>query len=334
MHPTIITSPDPASEPADLASLITTRLREFAVTKAALLAEISARLGPFGSSLTEISGQGSARPVSAFCYWGWRAAGGDAGDERIVTAATALELMHAGALIHDDQLTSGAADPAAILLGDLHLTWCAEMFYGCGLPARRLSVAARPFHLMHAEVLAGIYLGLVERAPDAEAAELARLVVRCKSAGFSAQRPMQVGAALAGAGQELLGQYGAFALALGEAVRLRSEVLGVFGDGAGRPAADNLRLGKAAILTALARQRGNPGQRAEIQALYGDRELSEDGADRLRAIITDTRALAATEELIVRRANEALGAIHRLPAGQDVKEALTGLAVATADGTA
>lgn len=45
---------------------------------------------------------GGKRLRAAFCYWGWRGAGGDAEDPGIITAAAALELLHAFALIHDD----------------------------------------------------------------------------------------------------------------------------------------------------------------------------------------------------------------------------------------
>src|SRR5919206_278152 len=44
---------------------------------------------------------GGKRLRPAFCYWGWRGAGGPDTDE-IVAAAACLELLHACALIHDD----------------------------------------------------------------------------------------------------------------------------------------------------------------------------------------------------------------------------------------
>ncbi|MEN3357745.1 MAG: geranylgeranyl diphosphate synthase, type [Mycobacteriales bacterium] len=44
------------------------------------------------------------------------------------------------------------------------------------------------------------------------------------------ERPMQLGAVLAGAGPGMLAACSAFALPLGEAFQLRDDVLGVFGD--------------------------------------------------------------------------------------------------------
>src|ERR1039457_3879499 len=44
---------------------------------------------------------GGKRLRPAFCYWGWRGAGGE-DCPQILTAAAALELLHASALVHDD----------------------------------------------------------------------------------------------------------------------------------------------------------------------------------------------------------------------------------------
>ena len=44
---------------------------------------------------------GGKRLRPAFCYWGWRAAGGEDCPE-IYAAAASLELLQASALIHDD----------------------------------------------------------------------------------------------------------------------------------------------------------------------------------------------------------------------------------------
>ncbi|HUC59427.1 MAG TPA: hypothetical protein VMA95_18635 [Streptosporangiaceae bacterium] len=305
MHPPSVNEAGQVGQD-DIEPWIKTRLRGFLDARAESLAAVSPQFVPFVRAVREILDTGSGQPFPPFCYWGWRAAGGDAGDQRIITASSAMELLGIRAATERS------------LVGDLCLTWCAELFYGCGLPAGRLEAAAGPFHLMQAEVLARSYLGGLEHG-DAEQAGIAG---RYRT---SASHAMRAGAALAGAGPELADECGAFASPLGEAVQLRAEVIAVFADGA-------LRRGRAPVLIALARERGNPGQRAELQALYGDPSLTGQGAERLRGIVTDTRALAVAEEMIVRQVNEALHVLHRLPAGRDVKEALTAFAVATADG--
>src|SRR5690348_6046253 len=48
---------------------------------------------------------GGKRLRPAFCYWGWRGAGGPDCPE-IINAAAALELLHPGALIHADPMNA------------------------------------------------------------------------------------------------------------------------------------------------------------------------------------------------------------------------------------
>ena len=179
-------------------------------------------------------------------------------DERVVTAVAALELFQACAIIHDDVMDHsetrrgqptahrrfgrlhGAAGwrgdgdsfgtGAAILLGDLCLAWTDEMFFGSGLEAARLDRARPLFDEMRTELMGGQYLDLLEQAIGGGSVVRARRVIQYKSARYSVMRPLQLGAALAGAERPLLAGYEAYGLPLGEAFQLRDDVLGVFGD--------------------------------------------------------------------------------------------------------
>src|SRR5690606_4467100 len=134
---------------------------------------------------------GGKRLRPAFCYWGWRAAGG--GEEPgLYTAAASLELLQASALVHDDVMDasdvrrgmpsahrrfermhadagwhgSGAqfGEGVAVLLGNLLLIWSGEMWRTSSLPIESLA-AAQPFHdHMLTELMCGQYLDLREQA--------------------------------------------------------------------------------------------------------------------------------------------------------------------------
>src|SRR5206468_6126543 len=113
------------------------------------------------------------RPL--FCYWGYRAAGADDGSE-IVTASSALELLHTFAIIHDDVMDRSSlrrGQPAthvamasgdehfgisaAVLAGDLALTLADEMLSSSGFSPERLLAAFRWYNRIRAEVVAGQY---------------------------------------------------------------------------------------------------------------------------------------------------------------------------------
>ncbi|POM27184.1 (2E,6E)-farnesyl diphosphate synthase [Actinomadura rubteroloni] len=308
-----------------------------------------------------LDGGDRVRPL--LCYWGWRGAGGDDRPE-VVRAAAALEVFHAFRLIHDDVMDGGdlrrgrpslhralAGQHAArrwrgdserfglgtaLLLGDLCMAWADELLTGCGLEPARLA-AARPYYDdMRSEVFYGRYLDLLEQARGPSSPQRSLTVARYKTAKYTVERPLQLGGALAGAPPELLAAYSAFGLAAGEAFQLRDDVLGTFGDPSvtGRSRLDDLRAGKPTVLIAHALERADPAQRRVIETLHGDRALDEDGAARLRAVITATGAPAAVEAMIRERDAAALEILAAAPVPEQARLALEELTTAALRRTA
>jgi geranylgeranyl diphosphate synthase type I len=306
------------------------------------------------STLNRFVLAGGKRLRPMFCYWGWRSAGG-ADSEAIVTAAAALELFHAFALIHDDIMdgserrrgepsvhqlfadrharSAWRGDAArygrntALLCGDLCAAWADQMFHDCGLAGEQVSRGFAVFSGMRTEVIAGQYLDLVSGVGDGTAAG-ALTVIRMKSARYTVTRPLQIGAALAGAGDDVLAAFASFGDPLGDAFQLRDDVLGVFGDPAvtGKSVLDDLREGKRTVMMAFARDKATREQAARIRALLGSPELDEDGAAELRRIIVDTGARERTERLIESRLSTAVSALATAPVPADVSAELMSLA--------
>ncbi|MFI7483025.1 polyprenyl synthetase family protein [Kocuria sp. M1R5S2] len=327
-----------------------------------LLSGISADTLPLLDAVAELSA-GGKRMRARLCYWGWRAAGGDPEDPTAVRAGAALELFQSAALIHDDVIDRsdtrrGAPSvhrrfehlhaargwsldgPAfgvasAILSGDLCLSWSEALFARAASAAPGAERARTVFDLMRSEVMVGQYLdvhgevagagrdreGAVRRALD---------VIRYKSAKYSVEHPVVLGAALAGAADRDLERCSAFALPLGEAFQLRDDVLGVFGDPAttGKPAGDDLREGKRTVLVGFVHRLAGADDAARLEAALGRPDLDEDEVAGLREIITDCGALRSTEELIDSLSREAFAALERVAAEPVPMAALRALAAA------
>lgn len=326
------------------------------------------RLAAIGPELTEqvraardaTSGGKRLRP--AFCYWGFRAAGGDPA-QPILTAAASLEMLHVSALVHDDVMDSSdvrrgapaahrrfealqrarseasglGGDPerfgvgAAILLGDLCLIWADEMLHTSGFDAAALARASKFFDAVRVEVTAGQYLDLVAQASGVSDMDQALRVLRYKSATYTVERPLHIGAALAGGDRRLVEALSAYGLPVGEAFQLRDDLLGVFGDPAltGKPAGDDLREGKRTVLVAYAVDHASEVQLAEFDRLFGRPDLDDDEIQLLREILQDSRAVQACEDLITERTEDALDALDRAPLADDAaRKALADLAIA------
>jgi geranylgeranyl diphosphate synthase type I len=320
------------------------------------LLAISDDLGALLSALESLLA-GGKRLRPAFCYWGWRGAGRP--DIPAITAAAAsLELLQAGALIHDDVMdasdtrrgqpsahrrfeamhgvagwpgsAAGFGQGAAIMLGDLCLVWSGRMYDESGLDEQALTRGRPVYDLMRTEVMSGQYLDMLEQARGRGTVESALRVVEFKSAKYTIERPLHLGAALAGASPGVMGALSAYGLPLGIAFQLRDDMLGVFGDPAatGKPAGDDLREGKRTVLIALALRTATRAQAEVVRAGLGDPALDDAGIETLRSVIADTGAPAACEEMIQSYAARATGALRTAPITAEARDALEELAVA------
>lgn len=318
--------------------------------RAAHLASLSEDLRPVGQALIEFCADGKRiRPLFAYC--GWRAAGGSTDEQTVVRAVAGLELIQAAALVHDDiidesdsrrgrpsahrafeqlhldgQFAGSAAKygvAVAILLGDLALIWADAVVQGSGLPDAALLRVRRELDLMRVEVMAGQFLDVLEQArpaPAEQAVESALRVAALKSASYTVARPLLVGAAIAGAGEQVRSAYATFGHHIGVAFQLRDDLLGVYGDPAltGKPAGDDLREGKRTALVARALSR--LGERSgPLNASLGDPDLSAVDIERLRELISGSGAADDVEALITEHTTSALAALTHVdlePAGR------------------
>ncbi|MFN8169119.1 MAG: polyprenyl synthetase family protein [Candidatus Nanopelagicales bacterium] len=338
----------------DLRTRVQKRLDDFLAVQVPILDDVSPDLAPLAEALTDLL-RGGKRLRPAFAYWGWRGAGG-ADCEQAVAAATALELLQACALIHDDVMdgsdtrrgmpaahrrfatlhrgngwlgsSEGFGVGAAILLGDLCLSWADELLMSSGLPAEAVLRGKPVYDVMRTELMAGQYLDLLEQAMGGGSEARAMRVVRYKSAKYTIERPLHLGAALAGADDAVVVAYSGYGLPLGEAFQLRDDVLGVFGDPAqtGKPAGDDLREGKRTVLVAAAVEAASPSQAALLRRHLGDPALDADGVAALREVITDTGAHAHVERLIAALTDQCFSALDAAPIDEPAREVLRGLA--------
>ena len=327
-----------------------------------VLAEVSPQTEPLVDAVAALVA-GGKRLRPSFCAWGYRAAGGQDGAVETRVGA-ALELFQAAALIHDDVMDgsdtrrgmpalhrrfadlhatrgwSGSCErfgeSAAILAGDLCLAWSDEALTACGAEPDRLAAARLVFDRMRTQLMAGQYLDVHEQASGGApqgADERALRVLRWKSAKYTVEHPLLIGAALSGADADQRSALSAYGLPLGEAFQLRDDVLGVYGDPAvtGKPAGDDLREGKRTMLVALAAQRGSAEDAALLGSLLGAPDLDDEGVAALQDLIERTGALGAVESLIDDLVGRSRRALTGAPVTDEAREALGQLvSIATA----
>lgn len=255
---------------------------------------------------------GGKRIRPSFCYWGYRA-GGAPHDDRAVTAAAALELLHTFALIHDDLMdgtderrgrpTVHAAhdDPTAILSGDLALVLADDLLMSASDRPDAMAATFAVYSRMRREVIAGQFLDMQSAHEEIDESRARRIAV-LKSGRYSVVEPLLVGAALAGAEDELCEMLTAFGEPLGEAFQLKDDLLGIFGDPAatGKPIDSDIREGKRNLLFAKTIASLDDPDRSFFVSRWGAPDVSEVEIERLRGLVESSGARRDVEDLVER----------------------------------
>ena len=293
---------------------------------------------------------GGKRLRPAFCLCGFLGAGGDPDDALVTDAGAALELLHTFALVHDDVMDGSAsrrghptvhvafesrhrrgewrgegrrfAEGVAILVGDLAFVY-ADLLLAAAPPA-----AVQVFNELRLEVNMGQYLDLVGTARGNVGVEQARRIGRYKSGRYTVERPLHLGAALAGRLAELSAPLSAYGGPLGDAFQLRDELLGVFGDSAvtGKPVGEDLRDGKPTTLYALAVDAADEVTAKVLHDRFGAPDLTDDEVIELQAVLEETGARRRVEEAIEALVDESVAAARAAPLAAEARRPMVELA--------
>lgn len=296
---------------------------------------------------------------STFSYLGWLSGAGES--EAALRAAASIELLHAFALIQDDVMDRSAmrrgrpaahvrlaewygtqnlagdarhfGESAAILLGDLLLVWAEQMLRESGLSTQALARGWPVYDKLRGELAVGQFADLVYDARHLPPMETVLEVSRRKSGNYTARRPLELGAALAGCGPDVRAALGRYGGLVGEAFQLRDDLLGIFGRPSvtGKPNGGDLREHKATSVTALAAELADRAQRAELERLHAGAHLSEPELARLREVIADTGAAGRIEQMIEARVAAACASLPVAGLDDFVLAALGDLAVRATD---
>jgi geranylgeranyl diphosphate synthase type I len=276
----------------------------------------------------------------------------------MMRVCAALELVQACALIHDDIIDrsdtrrgnptvhreferrhhdagwlgtpANFGEGVAILLGDLALAWADDLLFGAGLGPDVFVPVSRAWSGMRTEMLAGQLLDIETEASGDESPAAAHRVMRFKTAAYTVERPLQLGATIGGGDDDLIEALRSFGTDVGVAFQLRDDLLGVFGDPAvtGKPAGDDIIAGKRTALLAAALSlcdADNPAAARVLRARIGGDLTAAELAETTQ-IIADSGAVARVEAQIGRLVESALIALTASSATSEAKADLADLA--------
>ncbi len=285
-----------------------------------------------------------------FAHWGWVAAGGNAEAKDPDYIGAAIELLHIFALFHDDVIDDAGTrrgnatthvrlsqhhanekwagesrrfgEGSAILIGDIAYVISDQLMNSLAEPARTL------WHHLRMEMNIGQYLDTVVSARRATHLTAARLVAVYKTAKYTIERPLHIGAVAADAtrGETLLPMFSAYGLPLGEAFQMRDDLLGAFGDAAitGKPVGGDFIEGKRTPLLAYAYEKATSAQR-KILNTVGWRPMK---VEDVQEVVVSTGAVQFMESHITELRDQAVNALQKSELAGDAYAELVALAEA------
>jgi geranylgeranyl diphosphate synthase, type I len=324
-------------------------------TFAAKLAE-AARVSPDSYQLLDALRRfllaGGKRIRAALVAAGYRCFAPEPADDRLVAAGAAVEFLHAFLLAHDDVFDRDATrhgqrtlhrffrdvisdrypgadaarygDSLAVLAGDVAAMLAFEVLAGAPVAPERLLRATRLLSQVALETGYGEALDVLgELDPRVDEARV-MLIHRYKTAKYTIEGPLHLGAILAGAEAGQLAALSRFAVPLGIAYQLQDDMLGVFGSEqtTGKPVGADLREGKRTLLTV----HGLQGPHAEeLAAMIGNAELGPAAVTQAQRLLRDGGSLAFSEERSATLLAQAAAALEHLEIPAETRTFLAGL---------
>lgn len=352
-----------------MGGVITDQLRRYLRDRRSGAAYIGGDYDVLTAWLEDFALGGGKRLRPVFAYWGWHAAATQEPGPDVLLLFSALELLHAWALIHDDVIDASSTRrgrptahahfaalhrqrhwlgpahqfgiSAAILLGAVAQAWADDIVADVSRTSLSVDAQRRVQRIwadIRTEVLGGQYLDIVAEASAATSIASAMTVATFKTACYTVSRPLQLGLAAAADRPDLAAAFHQFGTDLGVAFQLRDDILGVFGDPAvtGKPSGDDLRSGKRTVLLAEAAEladRSDPRAAALLRTSIGT-ELTEAQVGELREVIVGVGALAAAENRIAELTQRALATLASAPINARAKAGLSELARTATDRSA
>ncbi len=325
-------------------------LREFFEQKKKALEHWSSREAC--EILEEYTLRGGKRIRAILMVLGYQLYGGS-GDE-IFRASSSLELIQSYLLIHDDimdesdlrrgkktvhkiyediHLKKGFGgrphrfgENMGIILGDLANAYAMEILASSNFPSERKVKAIEKLNEIieytgYGQII-DIYSGMVQEFGEDDLL----LLHKYKTARYTIEGPLVLGAILAGASPEGLENY---AIPVGIAFQLQDDILGLFGseEKLGKPVTSDLAEGKKTLLIIKALEKASEKERKVIESALGNPAVTLEQLERVREIVRKTGSLDYSRKLAEKLVSEGKRALNALNVkNQEAKDFLLWLA--------
>ncbi len=247
-------------------------------------------------AVKDITLSGGKRLRAANMYYGYLAGGGE-DREAMLETSVSVEFIHAFLLIHDDIMDRDVirhgvptiheryrqlaekifpktnavhfGNSIALIVGDMVGALGNDIIFRSSFPKERVFQALSQLQKIIAFTVVGqakdVYFEYRKSATPEEILKM----YEYKTAKYTLEGPIHLGLLLAGAGEDVIQKFSAYAIPLGIAFQIQDDILGLYGvsERIGKPLGSDLKEGKMTLLNALLLERLSAGERENFVAL-------------------------------------------------------------------
>ncbi len=261
-------------------------------------------------------------------------------ESQIVDASIAIELMQAYFLIHDDimdnadlrrgkksmhklydQKDENFGKSIAILAGNACASYVYEVILKSKFSDSSKLKALEWLRWIDQRVNYGQELDLMPGFENLNENEVMK-IYELKTASYTAQGPIFLGAALAQATDKEINQLKEYGHKIGMAFQIQDDILGVYGniEEIGKPNDSDIKEGKKTLLIVKALELCNAKDREFLLKNYGVKNTSDEDLEKIRSIIKNCKALEYCNnkvEQLVAKGKESISNLELRKEGKD-----------------
>jgi len=281
-------------------------------------------------------------------YYGYLAAGGR-DKERIIRTAISIELIHIFLLIHDDIIdrdlkrhnlktvnsyyteigrrlfkkfdANHFGNSMAIIIGDMIGAMGNKILFDSGFEPKNIVKALSQLQYVISYTVVGESQDLyIEYLGKANEQEVLRMYEN-KTAKYTIEGPLHLGAILAGAPDKLINQLSQYAIPVGIAFQIQDDILGIFGSEKklGKTVGSDIAEGKQTLLVIKAREKCNRLQKRILNSCLGNKNLKTSDIDEFRKVIRETSALEYAQSLSQKLIRQGKNELDKFPIEKEAK---------------
>ncbi|KKP67962.1 MAG: hypothetical protein UR66_C0009G0052 [Candidatus Moranbacteria bacterium GW2011_GWE1_35_17] len=304
----------------------------------------------------KITLSGGKRLRPALMYWSYLGVGGQNRKE-IIKTSISIELIHMFLLIHDDIIDNDSkrhgvetihsrynkigkiiakekrdsvhfGNSMGIVVGDIVCALGNQVLFKSKFNAELVIKALDQLQSIIARVAVGeaqdVFIEHKRMASEKEVLDM----YKNKTAKYTIEGPLHLGAILGGASDKLLNKISEFAVPVGIAFQIQDDILGIFGNEKkiGKPVGSDIREGKQTILVVRALKNASKKQKEVLNRLLGKKDISEVEIEEFRKIIRETEALDYSNILAQKLIKEGKEALHNIGFNKESEKTLLALA--------